>query len=599
MLGQLFRAKWICCIGLLPTLMMFSQLIYAQDSASMTSFDYQLVDKGVGLLRLDFNQPVEFQVEKKSNQLELNVMNAKRATDVEQEIELRDFATPLSQLQFKQQKAGQDLQVLLLNREDFQYKVTQEGKQVFVKISTLSDAPKDDGPLSVISLNLQNTPVREALLLLAEMSGQDLIVSDAIKGDISLKLNQVPVLDALEAVLNMHALKIERIGDIRWVQPFDLTQTLSPNQVGQDGLNEMADASSWITEKIQIHYANATQLAKVIEKQLLTSKQAQSNQSPDAIDNLILGQQFYSLLSEDGRVSVDQRTNSLIIKERTHAMPAIQQLIRQLDVPLQQVEIETRLVQVREQSGRDLGVRLGFALSSLQKIAGNNDVFIGQAGGLSASRQLQQSQRDGSSPSTGDEFLSVNLPAAALVGSDAASYALSLYNPGVHWLRALDLELSALEVEGQGRILASPKILTLNQQRATIEQGQERLNVAVSEGNSQVTTQKAVLKLSVEPQITPDNEIILQVDIANDNFVDALAGLVSTNRIQTHVRLEDGETMIIGGIYTEADAQSESKVPLIGDLPVLGRLFKSNSSQQERSEMLVFITPRILRPELE
>ena len=337
----------------------------------------------------------------------------------------------------------------------------------------------------------------------------------------------------------------------------------------------MTELEPLISELIQINYARAGDIAE-----LLKSVRAVG---PDVDTN--------SLLSDRGSVTVDARTNTLLIQDMAGKVLEVRKLISELDRPVKQVLIETRIVIANEDFSRNIGAKLGLTGISDTDSVGS---IIG-SGSLSNTATVRT---DGISAS-GDGSLSVNLPATGISGASPGSYALTLAKAGAGWAALIDLEISALEAEGNGKIVANPRLLTADQQEAHIEQGQERIFTTTTEGGEgSVVTKKAVLSLTVTPQITPDDRLILDVFVSKDSFVSPTEENINTLQVKTQVLLDNGETVVIGGIYEQQTSESISKVPLLGDLPVVGNLFKKKGILDSRKELLIFLTPRIINPAL-
>ena len=332
-----------------------------------------------------------------------------------------------------------------------------------------------------------------------------------------------------------------------------------------------------VTELIQINYAKASDIATLLKsiKSLTTvaGEHPVFNQ-PVAITKE--GTESNSLLSERGQVTVDGRTNSVLIQDTASKITQVRKLIAKLDQPVRQVMIETRLVEATDSFSKSLGSKFGVRTDN-----------------TSSNTQIDQGVElgdDGTLVTT--EGLNVNLPSGGIGDFRPGSLAMTIAKLGTGSL--LSLELTALEQEGKGKIISSPRLITANQQRATIEQGQERVFTTSVLGVGSVVTKKATLKLDVTPQITPDDRVILDVIVTKDNFSDALQGLLNVKQIQTQVLLDNGETVVIGGIYELDKNTTDTKVPFFGDLPLLGWFFKSKEITDNKTELLIFMTPRIL-----
>jgi type IV pilus assembly protein PilQ len=352
---------------------------------------------------------------------------------------------------------------------------------------------------------------------------------------------------------------------------------------------QVSELEPLVSDLIQVNYAKAEDIAN-----LLSSVRAiEPNVQQSMFGNVSVAEvqtEENRLLSDRGSVTVDARTNSLLIQDTAHKIREIRKLISALDRPVKQVLIETRIVEANEDFSRNIGVKLG-----LTGINSNTDLgsLIG-SGSLSNTAVVRN---DGISAS-GDGSLGVNLPATGIGSVAPASYAFTLAKAGAGWAALIDLEISALEAEGNGKIVANPRLLTADKQEAHIEQGQERIFTTNTLGEGTVVTKKAVLSLTVTPQITPDNRVILDVFVTKDSFVSPTEENINTFQIRTQVLLDNGETVVLGGIYEQQTSESVSKVPVLGDLPILGALFRTRGILDNRRELLIFLTPRIINPVL-
>ena len=360
--------------------------------------------------------------------------------------------------------------------------------------------------------------------------------------------------------------------NVIWIAPAEEI-TANERLVLESSL-QMTELEPLISELIQINYARAEDIADLLKSVRAVGPNVQTN----------------SLLSNRGSVTVDARTNTLLIQDMAGKILEVRKLISELDRPVKQVLIETRIVIANEDFSRNIGAKLGLTGISDTDSVGS---IIG-SGSLSNTATVRT---DGISAS-GDGSLSVNLPATGINGDSPGSYALTLAKAGAGWAALIDLEISALEAEGNGKIVANPRLMTADQQEAHIEQGQERIFTTTTEGVGSVVTKKAVLSLTVTPQITPDDRVILDVFITKDSFVSPTEQNINTLKVRTRVLLDNGETVVIGGIYEHQSSETVSKVPLLGDLPVIGVLFKKKGILHNRRELLIFLTPRIINPGL-
>ncbi len=406
-----------------------------------------------------------------------------------------------------------------------------------------------------ISLNFQDVPVRKVLQIIADYNGFNLVTSDSVIGNITLRLDDVPWDQALDLVLKIKGLDKRMDGNILMVAPGEEIAAREAREL--EAMKQVEELEPLYSEFIQINYAKAKDIAG-----LLKSEET-------------------SILSLRGAVTVDERTNTLLIKDTAGSIEAVRRAIETLDVPVRQVIIESRMVTVRDNISEDFGVRWGFSDQQ------NDD-------GISGTLDGAQAISDGVIPPISDR-LNVNLPVTNPAGS--IGFHIAKLADGT----ILDLELSALERENKGEIIASPRITTANQKKARIEQGTEIPFVqASSSGATSVTFKKAVLSLEVTPHVTPDDKIILDLIITQDTRGDIVptptgqAVAIDTQRIETQVLVENGETIVLGGIYQQQIINTVSKVPLFGDIPYVRRLFRNDSEFTEKKELLIFVTPKIV-----
>lgn len=410
-----------------------------------------------------------------------------------------------------------------------------------------------------MSLNFQDISIRQVLQIIAQYNNFNLVTSDSVEGNITLRLDGVPWDQALDVVLRMKGLDKRMDGSILMVAP---TEELASREARElEVKQKVAELEPLYSEYIQLNYAKAKDFSELLK--------FEGN----------------SILSSRGSVSVDVRTNTLLIKDTAMSIESVRRMIDNLDIPVKQVKIESRMVTVRDNVQEDLGIRWGFS---------DQQNSNGVAGTLEGANQIA----NGIIPALTDR-LNVNLPVANPAGSI-----------GIHVAKLadgtlIDLELSALEQENKAEIIASPSITTANQKLARIEQGTEIPYVqAASSGATTVEFKKAVLSLEVTPQITPDDKIILDLVITQDTRGDTVqtptgpAVAIDTQKIRTQVLVDNGQTVVLGGIYQQQIVSNTKKVPLLGDIPYLGYLFQSNSEFNEKKELLIFVTPKILNESL-
>ncbi|MFI3246189.1 MAG: type IV pilus secretin PilQ family protein [Ferrimonas sp.] len=477
-------------------------------------------------------------------------------------VNVEDFNTHVKG--FETFREGNNSQIRLdMGGQAFEYDYYQKGTQFHLVISR-PEVPVDPEKLyngSKLSMNFQDIPVRTVLQIIADHNNFNLVTTDNVGGNLTLNLDDVPWDQALDMIMRINGLDKRIEGNILLVAPRDELIAQENQQLRQQ--QETKQVAPLFSEYIQINYAKAANLAS------------------------LLSGNGGSLLSSRGSVSVDERTNTLLVQDTAERLEDIHRLVDVLDVPIKQVVIEARMVTISDNITEEIGIRWG--ITDLQGDSATT-------GNLSGLGELTGVDTDGVStvPSL-DNRLNVNLPVADPAGSIAFQVA-KLADGTI-----LDLELSALERENKGEIIASPSLTTSNQYTAFIEQGVEIPFVeATSSGATSVEFKKAVLGLTVTPQITPDDRIVLDLTVTQDTRGDTVqtstgsATAINTQRITTQVLARNGETIVLGGIYQQQQLNTVTKVPVLGDIPFIGWLFRSNSDYTEKSELLIFVTPKIV-----
>jgi len=429
-----------------------------------------------------------------------------------------------------------------------------------------------------ISVDFQNIAVRSALHVLADVSGQNIIASDSVGGNITMRLRDLPWDQALEVVLQARGLDMRRNGNVLWIAPRE--EILAREKLELEQRAQIAELEPLASAIFQLNYQKAEAFRSVF--------------------NLDAGEGRSRILSRRGSVLIEPRTNQLFVTDVPARLEQIRLLISKTDIPTRQVLIEARIVEASDSFSRNLGARLGFLDQGLAQggpagfpigsngrraAVGGNYVGVGEATGQTVAGT------GAFVPNT--QF--VNLPAASINGLPATSFALSLFSAGAN--RFLNLELSALEADGKGKIISSPRVVTADKVQALIEQGIELpYQVATSSGATSITFRKANLRLEVTPHITPDGNVVLEVDVNKDSVgQETRSGFaIDTKHVKTQVMVEDGGTVVLGGIYQQSERGTETKVPLLGDIPLLGVFFRSTGRSQEKTELMVFITPKIV-----
>jgi len=489
--------------------------------------------------------------------------------------DVMDFATPVQTVDAVRVEGSSRL--VISSQGDFEQLAYQSDNQYTVEIKpsskrTAGAEEKKEYTGERLTLNFQDIDVRSVLQLLADTSGQNIVVSDSVSGNLTLRLQNVPWDQALDIVLRTKGLDKRRQDNVIIIGPTEELATREKAELAAH--KEVQELSPTHTEFMQVNYAKVADLAKLIK----------STGGKD------------SMLSPRGSLSVDERTNTLLVQDTSDKLSDIRRLVQTLDVPVKQVLIEARIVIVSDTFERDLGARFGVSAASSLTGSGNSLLAI------SGNNQATNSILAGGKPATTtlpattlDNRYQVNTPAANTNGSFGVSLLAGSY--------LVDLELSAAQNEGKSETVSSPRIITANQKQATIMQGVEiPYQESASSGATTTQFKDAVLKLKVTPLITPDNRVILDLDVSDDSVgqqvTSATGGSVpsiDTRQIITQVLVNDGQTVVLGGILDTTKSRSANKVPFFADIPLLGYLFRSTTDINNKTELLIFITPKILR----
>ncbi|AWN73754.1 type IV pilus secretin PilQ family protein [Legionella anisa] len=536
----------------------------ARTSYEISHFDFRGIDRQGGRAIVDVSSTsVPIEVEEHGKDILVKFLNTKVPQNLRKRFDVSDFRSPVQIVTFKQK--GKNAHMLLAGTGAFGQYVYQVNKQFMVDVFPLTPEEAQQAKLKKkvfsgrrLSLNFQNISIRAVLQLLADFTGINIVVSDKVQGNITLRLNNIPWDQALDIILTTQGLAKRQTGNVMLIDYKASFDKMEAEELKtQRAIQKLEPIRS---ELIQINYAKATDLAILI-------KDKQN-----------------SLLSDKGRVSVDERTNTLWIQDSGTRINEVRDLIKQLDVPVKQVLIEARIVEVTKDFAQDLGIRWG--VSRPTHLSGT----------LAGANQLAQGVAPANVVPLTDR-LNLDLVAAPVTGVPPASVGIALAQLGDNIL--LDLELSALESEGLAELISSPKLITANQQAAVIESGQEiPYQEATSSGATAVAFKKAVLSLNVTPQITPDSKILMDLKINQDNALPNLTfngvPVIATKEIRTNVLVSNGQTIVLGGIYQQDKSKTITRVPFFGQLPVVGNLFKNTQIALRNDELLIFITPKII-----
>ncbi len=526
--------------------------------------------------------------------------------DLERRLDVIDFATPIQTIDTFSEGKGTRM-VITVNGE-YEQIAYQTGNTFTVSVRPLSENElKEEDEFGYsgerLSLNFQKIDVRSALQVIADFTGLNIVTSDTVKGSLTLRLQDVPWDQALDLILKTKGLAKREKGNVVWIAP--AKEIAAREKAELEALKKTRELEPLISELIEINYASATDIAKLLKsiKAIEGPFQNQSQGNPFSSVSLNeLPTESNSLLSERGSVTVDERTNTLLLQDTPSKIKEIKKLISKLDQPVKQVLIETRIVEARDGYSRTLGVRLGLTNLNRNFNLGNSDNSAGEgitSGTLEGAVNIHNAYNDpdpgGDIEVTGDG-LNVDLGAAGLGNFVASSIAFTLAKFADGYGQILGVELQALQAEGNGKLISSPRLITANNKEAHIEQGQERIFTTNVLGVGSVVTKKAVLGLTVTPHITPDNRIIMDVFITKDSFTSPVEPTIDKKEIETQILLDHGETAVIGGIFQQTLGEDVTKVPLLGDLPVLGVLFRNKQVVDNKTELLIFLTPKIITP---
>jgi type IV pilus assembly protein PilQ len=510
--------------------------------------------------------------------------DAKLSEGVEKRYEVTDFATPVTAFTVTRSLKGSRIAVEAAG--DFEHLAYQTDKEYVLEVRQKPKPVATPGlgapgtktyKGEKLTLAFQDIEARAVLQLLAETSGKNIVVSDTVQGNVTLRLQNVPWDQALDIVLRTRGLDKREEGNIIYVAPAEELAAREKQELERN--KAMVELAPVRTEYLQVNYAKASDLASLIKSQGKSS-----------------------LLSERGSVSIDERTNTLLLQDTAERLAEIRKLISSLDIPIKQVLIEARIVIVNDDFSRELGVRFGGAYFDNYN-GGKGLAFLGPNGLNTSDGEGPTLTPNGGGvppggsvtlPPTPERYL-VNLPVANPAGKLAMTLLSSNY--------IVDLELSAAQNEGRGEVISSPRIITANGKEATIEQGTEiPYQESASSGATTTQFKKAVLLLKVTPQITPDNRVLLDLTVSKDSVgqvvPSATGGFVpsiDTREINTQVLVNDGQTVVLGGILETEKRDSVNKVPYLSSIPGLGALFRSKQNINNKDELLIFVTPRILR----
>jgi type IV pilus assembly protein PilQ len=562
----------------------------SRDSVPLKDMDFRRTTDGAGRVVVTLpNNQVGVDIRQQGQTLVVEFMKSTLPEGLRRRLDVADFGTPVKSVTTTQ--SGDRVRMVIEPTGQWEHSAYQSDEQFVVEVKEIKTDPKK---LSQgvgytgqkLSLNFQNIEVRSLLQVIADFTNFNIVTSDSVAGSVTLRLQDVPWDQALDIILQAKSLGYRKSGNVLWVAPKD--EIAAKEKLELESAASTQNLEQVKTQFFQINYALAKDLATQLAAGGVVA--AGSVSTPNA-----------RLLSGRGSVIAIERTNQLFVTDIPSKLEQIQDLITKVDVPVRQVMIEARLVEASDSFGKSLGVKLG-ATDLRARQGGDGGYQLGNNGervafGTSYANAVATSGAS-SGVDTAGQF--VNLPALALGSNSAATFALSVFSSTAN--RFLNLEISAMEADGKGKVVSSPRVVTADKVPAVIEQGEELpYSTMVCAGtpvvcNPGIAFKKMNLKLEVTPQITPDGGIILKLDINKDVVGRSTpSGFgVNTKHVQTQVLVDNGGTVVIGGIFEETENNDEYKVPFLGDLPGLGYLFKTKTKQVVKRELLVFVTPKLI-----
>ena len=553
----------------------------SRDSAPLKDLDFRRGTDGSGRVVVTLpNNQVGVDIRQQGQTLVVEFLKSTLPEGMRRRLDVADFGTPVKSLTTVQ--VGDRVRMVIEPKGSWEHSAYQSDEQFVVEVKEVKqDAKKLTQGVGYngqkLSLNFQNIEVRSLLQVIADFTNFNIVTSDSVSGAVTLRLQDVPWDQALDIILQSKGLGVRKSGNVLWVAPKD--EIAAKEKLDLESVAAVQGLEPLRTQSFQINYAKAVEIA------------AQLTPAGGGAP----GASSARMLSSRGSVIAESRTNQLFVTDIPSKLEQVQQFIAKLDIAVRQVLIEARIVTANDSFGKSLGVKLGGSDLRANK-NGDGGYQLGSGGeriafGSNYSNVVATSGAEGLVNTT-SSF--VNLPS---VDTNAASFAFSIFNSAAN--RFLNLEISALESDGRGKIVSSPRVVTADQVKAVIEQGKEiPYQVASSSGATSLAFRKANLKLEVTPQITPEGNIILDLDVTKDapDYTQNLAAgpVIDTKHIKTQVLVENGGTVVIGGIFEEQSSDTVDKVPFFGDLPGIGNLFKRKGVVSNKQEMLVFITPKMI-----
>ena len=554
------------------------------DRHAIRDINFRRGKEGEGRLVVDLSDPnAGIDIRQQGNSLIVDFLKTEVPEQLRRKLDVVDFGTPVSTVLTQMQ--GGNVRMTVTPRGLWEHNAYQSDNQFVLEVKPVKEDPnkltqgagKARFGGEKLSLNFQNIDVRSVLQVIADFTNFNIITSDSVQGNLTLRLKDVPWDQALDIILQARGLDLRKNGNVIWIAPRD--ELAAREKLDLESRAQIGDLEPLRTESFQINYHKAKNVAEFLKSKDQT------------------------VLSKRGSVVPDERSNKIFVNDVGSRLEDIRRLIAEIDVEIRQVLIEAQIVEASDTFARNLGVRLGFGAKTGGLLGTTTDgvsVYRNTIGSGNLSNTGYQAGQISTVPNFTDS-LGVNLPASAINSKSAGAFSLALWNSAA--TRYIDLEVSALEADGRGKVVSRPRVMTADKAEAIIEQGVEiPYSSATSSGATSVSFRKANLSLKVKPQVTPDGKIMMSLDVNKDSprfDVSLSSGVpIDTKHVKTEVIVENGGTIVIGGIYTQDTSNTTTKVPFLGDVPVLGYLFRSNERKDNKTELLVFITPRIINDQL-
>ncbi|RQO47800.1 type IV pilus secretin PilQ [Variovorax sp. KBW07] len=561
-----------------------------RDTLPLRDVDFRLGSDSTGRVIVDLpNNQVGVDVKQQGKNLVVEFTKSTLPEGLRRRLDVADFGTPVQLI--TSQQSGDRVRMTIEGKGDWEHSAYQSENQFVVEMrarkvdpTKLTQGAGYNG--EKLSLNFQNIEIRSLLQVIADFTNFNIVTSDSVNGALTLRLKDVPWDQALDIIMQAKNLGMRKNGSVLWIAPKD--EINAKEKLEFEAKAAIENLEPLRTQSFQLNYTKAIAIA-----QGLTGTGASAGGSGTTT----------RILSPRGSVIAESRTNQLFVSDIPSRLAQVTELIQKLDIPVRQVLIEARIVEASDTFGKSLGVKLGGGVINRNNSLGTWPSVTGGGSTTSSTTTGNTTTRTSTATSPTVTFGSptssnfINLPAgdAGGTGNAAGSFALSLFNSS--FSRMLNLEISALEADGKGKLVSSPRVITADQTKALIEQGEEiPYQQATSSGATSISFRKAVLKLEVTPQITPEGNIILTLDVSKDaRGINTSAGpAINTKHVQTEVLVENGGTVVIGGIFELTETNDESRIPVLGEVPYVGALFRKRERVVNKTEMLVFITPKMI-----